>query len=152
VYNHPKVSGLSPPNASGSGEKMEKLHSHKNTSINDTNSIVIKVSSWFLGNDGSTVVERLSHHPKVTGLSPATAFGTRRGKTAKIPFLHFHKKTSINDPNNIAIKVSSCFLGSDGTTEVEYLSHQPKVIGLGLATATGTKRGKNGKKSFFTFS
>ncbi len=81
-----------------------------------------------MASDGSTVVEYLSHHLKVTGLSLATAFGTRRGKMAKNLFLHFHKKT-----NNMVIKVSSCFVASDGSTVVEHLSHRSKVTGLSLA-------------------
>jgi hypothetical protein len=104
---------------------------------------------WFVASDGSAVVEHLSHQPKVTGLSLATAFGTRRGKMAKYAFLHFHKKTSINDPNNIVIKVSSCFMANDGSTEVQYLSHHCKVTGLSLATAFGTRRGKMAKNLFF---
>ncbi len=32
---------------------------------------------------GSTMVEHLSHHPKVKGASPATAAGTGREKMAK---------------------------------------------------------------------
>jgi hypothetical protein len=48
-----------------------KLLSHKKTSNNDTNYIVIKVSSCFVASDGSAVVEHLSHHSKVIGLSLA---------------------------------------------------------------------------------
>jgi hypothetical protein len=56
---------------------------------------------------------------------------------AKNLFLHFHKKT-----NNMVIKVSSCFVASDGSAVVEHLSHHSKVIGLSLATAISTRRGK----------
>jgi hypothetical protein len=72
-------------------------------------------------------------------------------KMAKNPFLHFHKKTSINNSNNIVIKVSSCFVASESSTVIEHLPHHPKVTGLSLALAiaTGTRIAKMAKKSFF---
>jgi hypothetical protein len=69
------------------------------------------------------VVEHLSHHPKVEGLSPAESAGNGRGKWKK-------------DTKQEKRKANGC------GAVVEHLLCHPEVEGLSPANSSGTRRDK----------